>query len=111
VWKERFDLYNSRGKYSGLQTRYREYGFLLQELSDKIYREDTGGFQMKFVCKKCCDEMNSEPCRLDIPKDPDHTEKDIRLGLTTCPFEGMDYHKGKWVKNGSNFPAKWEKVK
>jgi len=66
---------------------------------------------MKFICKKCCDEMNATPCKLDIPKDLVPTEVDIQLGLTTCPFEGMDYFKGKWFKNGDNFPAKWEKVK
>ena len=66
---------------------------------------------MKFICKKCCDEINTEPCRLTLPNDPSKKPKDIVAGLTTCPLEGCNYIKGKWVKNGEVNAADWERAK
>jgi hypothetical protein len=63
---------------------------------------------MKFVCYKCCDDFQVEPCRLNVPNDPTKTKKDIMAGLTTCPFEGCNYDKGKWIKNGEVYKAEWK---
>ena len=63
---------------------------------------------MKFVCNKCCDDYNQDPCYLEVPDDPPKTKKDIMAGLTTCPFEGCDYRKGRWIKNGENYKAEWK---
>jgi hypothetical protein len=66
---------------------------------------------MKFVCKKCCDGyINVEPCVLNVPKDPTHTIKETTVGLTTCPFEGCNYMKGKWITNGEIYKAEWKKA-
>ena len=66
---------------------------------------------LKYICRKCCDEINLEPCTLRIPKDPIHKIKDIEVGLTTCPLEGCNYIQGEWVKNGVYNAANWERVK
>jgi len=62
---------------------------------------------MKLICTKCCDNINIEPCKLTVPNDTALSKKDILEGLTTCPFEGMNYIQGKWVTNGINFKAEW----
>ena len=67
-------------------------------------------FEMKFICKKCCDDIQDEPCRLTLPNDPGKTKEDIMAGLTTCPLEGVNYIKGKWIKNGEVQYAEWERV-
>lgn len=69
------------------------------------------GGDMKFVCEKCCDEVQLKPCKLEIPKGPAHTKKDVIARLTTCPLEGCDYIKGKWKKNGEVYKAEWKQVK
>lgn len=65
---------------------------------------------MRFICSKCCDEINLEPCRLTLPNDPSKTKKDIMAGLTMCPLEGCNYIKGVWVKNGEIFKADWKEA-
>jgi hypothetical protein len=62
---------------------------------------------MKFFCYKCCDDIRLQPCILDVPKDAHETKKDILVGLTMCPFEGLNYNKGVWEKNGDTFKAEW----
>jgi hypothetical protein len=64
---------------------------------------------MRFYCYKCCDEIQTEPCILTIARDPCHTKKDVMVGLTMCPFEGCNYNKGTWVKNGEHYAAEWGK--
>ena len=65
---------------------------------------------LKFVCKKCCDEITLEPCSLKIPMGAGDTVQGVMAGLTTCPLEGCNYVKGKWVKNGENYTAEWERA-
>ena len=65
---------------------------------------------LRFQCSKCCDDIQMEPCKLSVPLDGIHGVEDIMVGLTTCPIEGCNYMKGKWVKNGETYQAEWKKV-